>query len=157
MPSKDIDNPQGAFPGTTSATIQGAPGSPGQLYVDAYNSGATAIKANDWVALDVTGTTAHLNGVVRGVHGATINQCIGIAMDAMAVGGYGRICTGGPILGKAGAAGVTAGNLLSPSTVSTDDGELVAASSPTAGQVIGLCLQTQATGGGTFFMWVFKA
>jgi hypothetical protein len=156
MPGKDIDNPGGAFPGTTSAAIQGAPGSPGQVYVDCYNSGSVAIKANDWVALDVGNTLAHYNGVVRGVHGATINQCIGIAMDAMAVGGTGRICLMGPVQGKAGAAGVVAGNLLSPSTVSTDDGELVAASSPTAGQVIGICLQTQATGGGLFFMWVFK-
>jgi hypothetical protein len=155
-----VENPGGAFQQTleyplnlVASTITQSPGS--QMRV-CYNSGATAIKQGAWVRVDVTGTTTHVFGVVGGAHGDTIAQVVGIAVEAIAVGAIGRVVVEGPAAGLAGAAGVTAGNLLSPSTVSTDDGQLVVASSPTAGQVIGIALATQATHAGIIPMWVFK-
>jgi hypothetical protein len=155
-----VENPGGAFQESfqypldlVASTIPQAPGS---QFRTVYNSGSAAIKVGQWLRADVTGTTTHVYGVVSGAHGDTINQVLGIAADAIPVGGVGRMVVEGPAAGLAGAAGVSAGNLLSPSTVSTDDGQLVAASSPTAGQVIGVALATQATHAGYIPMWVFK-
>jgi hypothetical protein len=78
---------------------------------------------------------------------------MGIAIDAIAVGAIGRVAVEGPAIAKGGAAGVTAGQLVVPSTVSTDDGCLVAGT--TATTVVGIALVTAGAVAGTALpMWV---
>ncbi len=151
MGIEQIENPAGAFQ-PLGAVNQGPPGHPGVTYETVYNSGAAAIPQHAWVQADLTGTAGHVFGCIAGVHGGTAAAVVGIALDAIPVAGYGRVCTAGPTLALAGAAGVTAGQSVVPSTVSTDDGELVAGT--TVSTVVGIAQQTQATHGGTFAIWV---
>jgi hypothetical protein len=157
MPDMQIDNPGGAFQPLVPeppTTVGGLPGqAPATRMVDVLNSGAAAILAGDWVQLDATGTTTHVFGVKRGVHGGTVALRMGIAIDAIAVGAIGRVAVEGPAIAKGGAAGVTAGQLVVPSTVSTDDGCLVAGT--TATTVVGIALVTAGAVAGTALpMWV---
>lgn len=157
MPDQMIDNPAGAFQPLQAVppTVAGAwPGqAPGSRYVDFLNSGAAAIQAGDWCELDATGTTTHVFGCKRGVHGGTVARRVGIAADAIAVGAIGRVIVEGPAVAKGGAAGVTAGQLVVPSTVSTDDGCLVAGT--TATTVVGIALVTAGAVAGTALpLWV---
>ncbi len=151
MGVEQIDNPAGAFQ-PLGAVNQGPPGHPGLSFVDVYNSGSTAILQHGWVQADITGTAGHVEGATAGLHGGTVGAVIGIALDPIPVGGYGRVCVAGPTLALAGAAGITAGQFCVPSTVSTDDQELVSGS--TTNTTVGIALQTQATHGGTFVIWV---
>jgi hypothetical protein len=157
MPDQTIENPTGAFnplqpiPPTTPGAWPGQ--APGCRYVDFENTGAAAIQAGDWVQLDATGTTTHVFGIIRGVHGGTVARRVGIAADAIAVGAVGRVIVEGPAVAKGGAAGVTAGQLVVPSTVATDDGCLVAGA--TATTVVGVALVTAGAVAGTALpMWV---
>jgi hypothetical protein len=138
-----IENPDAAF-ALPNATITTPPGVPGQTYKVMYNSGAVAILQGGWVALDVAGTAGHINGCKAGLHGGTLNQVVGIALDAIPVGGYGRVCTSGPAAALGSTAGISAGNQVTGSTASTDDQCIMTASTPTVGQVIGIALQASA-------------
>jgi hypothetical protein len=140
-----IENPSAAFKYASSGdTITTPPGVPGQTYKVMYNSGAVAIKSGGWVALDVAGTAGHISGCKAGVHGGTLREVVGIALDAIPVGGYGRVCTEGPCLALGSTAGITAGDQITGGTASTDDQCVMTASTPTVGQVIGTALQTSA-------------
>lgn len=157
MGEQQIENPAGAFqplqpvPPTTPGAWPGQ--APGSSYKDFLNTGAAAIQAGDWVQLDPTGTTTHVFGCKRGVHGGVVAQRVGIAADAIAVGAIGRVIVAGPAVAKGGAAGVTAGQLVVPSTVSTDDGCLVAGT--TATTVVGVALVTAGAVAGTALpIWV---
>jgi hypothetical protein len=162
MGDQQIDNPAGAFqpldPDTSIPTTGVQPGqAPSYRYVNVVNSGAVAIKVGDWVQLDVSGTASvNVFGVKRGVHGGVLANGIGFAMDPIAVNGYGRVITEGPALARAGAAGVASGVQVVGSTVSTDDGEVVAASSPSVGQVLGTNVGGTIAAGALFAVWVAK-
>lgn len=158
MPDQMIDNPAGAFgPLTAVPPATGGiwPGQgPGSRFVDVLNSGASAtINPGEWVQLDVTGSGTHVFGVIRGVHGGVVAKRLGIAADTILAGGYGRVIVEGPAVGLSGAAGLTAGQLVVPSTVSTDDGCLVAGT--TATTVVGIALEAAAAVARTpVAMWV---
>jgi len=141
-PTTQIDNPTSAFGQLTTA-----PGSvgPGVQYVDVENTGASAvIPAGAWVAVDVTGSGTHICGVILGAHGGVLHDVIGIAMDTIKVGAVGRVCTFGPIIALGSTAGISAGDAVTGSTASTDDGCVMTASTPLVGQIIGIALAASA-------------
>lgn len=154
MPGTQIGNAAGAFGESLSYPDSQAPQA---TVIDAYNSGSSVIPAGAWVAVDTTGTGSHIFGVIKGLHGTSAVLAIGIAQDTIAEGAVGRVVIDGPATALAGAAGVTAGDQVVPSSTSGDDGELVNGSSPAAGTVVGICLESQSTHGGTFPIWVSKS
>lgn len=143
MGTEQIENPSAAFalPGSAITT---PPGVPGVDYKVMYNSGATAILKGGWVALDVAGTAAHINGIKAGTHGGVLHDVVGIAMDAIAVGAYGRVCVHGPASALGSTAGISTGDQITGSTASTDDQCVMTASTPLVGQVIGIALEASA-------------
>lgn len=156
MPDQQIDNAGGAFQPLDTLATQGAePGNaPGPRYVNALNTGAVAILESDWVALDTAGGLSHIYGVVRGVRTTTLALGVGFAQDAIAVGAIGRVIVDGPAVGRAGAAGLVTGAQVVGSTVATDDGEVVAASGATLGQVLGVNLGGAIAAHTKFPVWV---
>ena len=151
MPTQQIGNPTGAY---SESVEYPAAQAPGYDYKDAYNSGATTILVNTWVGLDITGSGAHVFGVTKGLHGASGTIVIGIAMETIPAGKVGRIVTEGPANVIAGTGGVTAGDQLVID--STDDGQLITASTPAVGTVIGMALATAAEGV-VIPAWIYKA
>jgi len=142
MGEEQIGNPAGAFAPLSGINVP--PGVPEISYKVLYNSGATAIKQGGWVALDVAGTAGHINGIKAGAHGGVLHDVVGIAMESIAVGAYGKVCVEGPATALGSTAGITTGDQVTGSTASTDDQCVMTASTPLVGQVIGIALETAA-------------
>lgn len=141
MPKSSIGNPGGAF---------GEPAQPESDVLSVLNTGAAQINENEWVSLDVTGTSGHIYGATRGLDTLT-GPILGIAAENIPVGATGQVVVGGPATGIAGGDITTGDQLIVSDSVT---GALAVASEPTVGTVIGWALATQATSGDTLPVWV---
>lgn len=142
MPGPLIGNAGGAFAETLDTPSAQHPQS---VVLDVYNGGTTAIPAQRWVGLDITGTGAHVFAVTQGLHGADADSAIGVSIDTIPAGGVGRVVVYGPALCLIGTGGVTANDMLTPDSSATYDGGLITGSdTPEVGELIARALTTTA-------------
>lgn len=119
------------------------------VYVDAYNSGTIAIAKNSPVALDISAGTT--DGTTKGawIQGITTTDSIlgfGVADEAIAVGGVGRICIRGPhkVATIIQSYEIATGQIFGTSTT-INKASYYTRSDGTAGGQIGIIIGTTAT------------